>query len=142
MEVSGQLHVPSALPSRKEPQAPTGWEGGWAPEPVWTLEKRKILQCRESNPGCSACSPLPFVTPTELTRLPPLNLTITIKMIITNDNEITDSLIGLCPADFNPCLQYSAHLYLGQKHKPLVDVLQYSASPCVSLDAICAILQY
>jgi hypothetical protein len=29
MEVSGQLHVPAALPPGKEPPVPIGYEGGW-----------------------------------------------------------------------------------------------------------------
>jgi hypothetical protein len=36
MEVSGQLHVPDALPLGKEPLVPIGQEAGWAPEPFWT----------------------------------------------------------------------------------------------------------
>jgi hypothetical protein len=36
MEVSGQLHVPAALPPRKEPFIPVEQEAGWAPEQVWT----------------------------------------------------------------------------------------------------------
>jgi hypothetical protein len=34
MEVSGQPHAPAALP-------PTGWEAGWAPEPVLNPRRRK-----------------------------------------------------------------------------------------------------
>jgi len=34
--VSGQLHVPAALPPRKEPPEPIGKEVGWVPEPAWT----------------------------------------------------------------------------------------------------------
>jgi len=33
MEVSGQLHAPAALPPRKEPHVPIGYEAVWAPEP-------------------------------------------------------------------------------------------------------------
>jgi hypothetical protein len=36
MEVSGQLHAPAALPPGKPP-VPSGYEAGWAPEPVWAL---------------------------------------------------------------------------------------------------------
>jgi hypothetical protein len=32
--VSSQLHAPAALLPGKEPPVPTGWEAGWAPEPV------------------------------------------------------------------------------------------------------------
>jgi hypothetical protein len=42
MELSGQLHGPAALLSEKEPPATIGEEARWAPEPLWTLEKRKI----------------------------------------------------------------------------------------------------
>jgi hypothetical protein len=37
MEVSGQLHVPAALPPGKEPPVSTGYEAGWAPGMVRTL---------------------------------------------------------------------------------------------------------
>jgi hypothetical protein len=37
MEVSDQLHVPVALPPRKESDVPIGYEVGWASEAVWTL---------------------------------------------------------------------------------------------------------
>jgi hypothetical protein len=40
MKVSGQLHIPAALPPGKEPSLPIGW-AEWAPEPVWT--KNKLL---------------------------------------------------------------------------------------------------
>jgi len=36
MEVSDQLHAPTALPRGKEPPVPIKYEAGWAPEPVWT----------------------------------------------------------------------------------------------------------
>jgi hypothetical protein len=36
MEVSGQLHSPTALPPGKEPPVPIGKASGWAPEAVWT----------------------------------------------------------------------------------------------------------
>jgi hypothetical protein len=48
MEVSGQLRAPAALPQGKESAVPTGKEA---------VEKRKILHCRESNPGRLARSP-------------------------------------------------------------------------------------
>jgi hypothetical protein len=48
MEVSGQLHALAALPPGKE--APVGgWVGPSAG--LDDVEKRKILHCRESNPG-------------------------------------------------------------------------------------------
>jgi hypothetical protein len=37
MEVSGQLHTSAALLVGKEHLLPTGYETGWALEPVWTL---------------------------------------------------------------------------------------------------------
>jgi hypothetical protein len=53
MEVDDQLHAPAVLPPRKKPPV-----ASWAPEPVSTLEKRKIsCPCRESNAGSPACSP-------------------------------------------------------------------------------------
>jgi hypothetical protein len=41
MEMSGQLHAPSALPPGKEALGPIGQEAGLAPEPVWTLWRRE-----------------------------------------------------------------------------------------------------
>jgi hypothetical protein len=35
-KASGQLQVPAALPPGKKPPVPTGFQAGWAPEPVWT----------------------------------------------------------------------------------------------------------
>jgi hypothetical protein len=44
MEVSGQLHAPEALPrGGAEQQVPIAYETGWVPEPVWTLQRMKIL---------------------------------------------------------------------------------------------------
>jgi hypothetical protein len=46
MEVSGQIHDPTALPPPPPGKnlLPIEYETGWAPEPVWTiLEKRKLL---------------------------------------------------------------------------------------------------
>jgi hypothetical protein len=49
MEVSGQLHAPAALPQRKEPLVPIGWETGRAV--LDAAVKRKIPSPRwESNP--------------------------------------------------------------------------------------------
>jgi hypothetical protein len=39
VEVTGLLHPFAVLPPEKEPQVTIVWEAGWAPEPVWTLEK-------------------------------------------------------------------------------------------------------
>jgi hypothetical protein len=59
MEVSGQLHAPAALHSEKETPVPIGQEAGWAPEPVWTVSKRKIPSPRrESNPGDPIVQPI------------------------------------------------------------------------------------
>jgi hypothetical protein len=41
MEVSGKHHAPAALPVRKEPPVPIGYEAGWVPEPVWMLCRRR-----------------------------------------------------------------------------------------------------
>jgi hypothetical protein len=38
MKVSGQIQSPAALPPEKERPAPTGQEGGWAPEPVTIMQ--------------------------------------------------------------------------------------------------------
>jgi len=53
-ESGGKLHAPTALPSAKEPQIPTGQEAGWAPHSVWMRWRRaKSLPCPwgEMNPG-------------------------------------------------------------------------------------------
>jgi hypothetical protein len=42
--VSGQRHAPDALlPPGKGPPVPIVQEAGWAPEPVWTQVRGKIL---------------------------------------------------------------------------------------------------
>jgi hypothetical protein len=57
MEVSGQLHASAALPLGQSPG--THWIGAWVgPRAVLNaVVKRKILHCRESSSGISACSP-------------------------------------------------------------------------------------
>ena len=40
MEVSGELHTPTALPSWKEHSVVIEYEAEWAPEQVWTLWRR------------------------------------------------------------------------------------------------------
>jgi hypothetical protein len=52
LEVSGQLHAPTALPPGE--RAPgTHWIGGWVgPKAgIDAVKKRKILDCTQSNPG-------------------------------------------------------------------------------------------
>jgi hypothetical protein len=39
MEVSGQLHAPTALPLGKEPPVLIVYAAVWAPEPIWSREK-------------------------------------------------------------------------------------------------------
>lgn len=52
MEVNGQFHSLAALIWEKEPLIFIGQEGGWAPEPGWTLQRReKSCPCLESNHG-------------------------------------------------------------------------------------------
>jgi hypothetical protein len=53
MDVSGQLHVPSAFHPKKEPPVPIGYEAGWAPEAVMTLwgkEKSLVLTGNRTPP--------------------------------------------------------------------------------------------
>jgi hypothetical protein len=52
MEVSGQLHNPSALPPWKDPPVSAGQETGWAPESAWTWWRRErspIISPTEEN---------------------------------------------------------------------------------------------
>jgi hypothetical protein len=43
MEVSGQLQAPPALPLEKQSPVTIVQEVGWAPEPFWTIEKKKSV---------------------------------------------------------------------------------------------------
>jgi len=38
-----QLHAPANLFPGKEPPAATGYEAGWAPEPVWKQKRRENI---------------------------------------------------------------------------------------------------
>jgi len=64
MDVSGQLHVPAALPPRKVPPPPppgTNWIGGWVGfraglDALGKRKKSHRCPCRESSPSHPACS--------------------------------------------------------------------------------------
>jgi hypothetical protein len=58
MEVSGQLHATATLPPA-ETAAGTHWIGGWVGlrASLGSMEQRKILPLRESNPSHPARSP-------------------------------------------------------------------------------------
>jgi hypothetical protein len=44
MDMSVQLHDPTALPSGKEPLVPNGQKARWVPEPIWTqCQREKFL---------------------------------------------------------------------------------------------------
>jgi hypothetical protein len=60
MGVSGQRHAQVALlPPGKGPPVPIVQEDGWAPEPVWTQARRKILCPRRgSNPDRPVVQPV------------------------------------------------------------------------------------
>jgi hypothetical protein len=60
MGVSGQRHVPAALlPPGKGPPVPIVQGAGWAPEPVWTQARGKILCPRRgSNPDRPVVQPV------------------------------------------------------------------------------------
>jgi hypothetical protein len=53
VEVSGQLHALATLPPGKEPLVPIGWEAGWLPELVWTLQGREksVAPSRNRTPA-------------------------------------------------------------------------------------------
>jgi hypothetical protein len=49
-EVSDQLNAPAALPRRKSPPTPIGYDTGCAPEPAWTAWRwEKSCPYRDSN---------------------------------------------------------------------------------------------
>jgi hypothetical protein len=64
MDMNSQLHVPAALPPRKNPPVPIGQKSGCAPGCVWTLWRTKKIPSPKSNPGRSARSLI--TVPTEL----------------------------------------------------------------------------
>jgi hypothetical protein len=72
MKVSGQLHASAALPPGKEPPG-TYWIGDWViPRAgLVAVKKRKILPCRESNPGRPARSPVSILIELSYTSTPP-----------------------------------------------------------------------
>jgi hypothetical protein len=43
MEVSDHVHTPAALPPGTLPPVRIEQEAGWAPEPVWTLQRENEL---------------------------------------------------------------------------------------------------
>jgi len=49
MEVSGQLHVPDALPLGKEPLIPTGYKAQWTPELLWMWWQREKIHAENQN---------------------------------------------------------------------------------------------
>jgi hypothetical protein len=57
MEVKGQLDAPAALTSGKDSRFPLARRLGGPTAGLGSVEKRKILSCRESNPGRLAHSP-------------------------------------------------------------------------------------
>jgi hypothetical protein len=66
MEVSGQLHAPTALSPRKNTRHPLSMRLGW---PQSRHGRCGVsCHCRESNPSSSAVQPV--VMPIELSRLP------------------------------------------------------------------------
>jgi hypothetical protein len=60
MEMSGQLHAPASLLSRKESLVPIGQEAWWAPEPTWPFWRRRknLLPLLENvqKPSSAKCN--------------------------------------------------------------------------------------
>jgi hypothetical protein len=48
-DMSGQLHVPAALPPKKELLVPIEYEAGWASEPFWTRWWREKFPAPAEN---------------------------------------------------------------------------------------------
>jgi hypothetical protein len=48
MDVTGQLRVPAALSTGKEPAVPIQSRAGWAVQPVWTLWGREKYFCKKN----------------------------------------------------------------------------------------------
>jgi hypothetical protein len=46
MELNVQLHATAALPQGEYTPVPIRWEVGWAPEPVWMLDREKSCHAR------------------------------------------------------------------------------------------------
>jgi len=63
MEVSGQLHVPTALTQVKETAVPITKIAQWVPEPVWVLlgREKTYCPCWESK-NDSSVSPVTILT--------------------------------------------------------------------------------
>jgi hypothetical protein len=59
MGVSGQRHAPAALyPRGNDPPVLIVQEAGWAPEPVWTQARGKVLFLLPGFEPRSPCSPV------------------------------------------------------------------------------------
>jgi hypothetical protein len=59
----------SSLYHREREPVTTGYEAGWAPEPIWVLLRREnLLPRRNQTLIPRPCSPLPVAIPTELFR--------------------------------------------------------------------------
>jgi hypothetical protein len=57
--VEGEQHATTALPPRKEPPLPSGYEAGWASEPIWTTWRSEdFLPYRDSNSDTSVVQPV------------------------------------------------------------------------------------
>jgi len=56
MEVSGKLHVSTALPQRKSPRPSIEYGAGWTPEAVWILSSRWRSFIPAGKLGCQAGS--------------------------------------------------------------------------------------
>jgi hypothetical protein len=125
LEVSSQLQGPAALPPRKEPPVPTGYEVGWTPEPVWTTWGENSWAYRDSNsdPSYSAGSQWLYRM-----RYPSSQM-----------KEYSESMCKICRSQWQHCLRH-------EQFSPARNTGVVGSNPargmyvCVRLFCVCIVL--